>query len=305
MSEINRRKFLELAASFGAVLAWDSPSFGSVSGWRERRDAYPQGVASADPHPDNVMLWTRRPPLDGKAARQLSVEVAADSDFRRVIARAVAKISAETDWTCRVLAAGLKPGRVYWYRFTDEFGLGSRIGRTITAPSSTDARPVQFAFVSCQNVQQGACNAYRRMIFEDEQRAEADKLDFVLHLGDYIYEVVWYPEDRPQGMYSRRLRDIVRYKSGEKISDFHIPTTVEDYRSIYRAYLLDPDLQDARARWPFICMWDNHEFSWKGWQSQQNFSGVRPAQTRKVAAAQAWFEYQPARVIKATGQGID
>ncbi len=61
MSEINRRKFLELAASFGAVLAWNSPSLGSGSGWRERRDAYPQGVASADPHPDSVMLWTRRP----------------------------------------------------------------------------------------------------------------------------------------------------------------------------------------------------------------------------------------------------
>ena len=72
---------------------------------------------------------------------------------------------------------------------------------------------------------------------------------------------------------------------------------VDDYRALYRAYLLDPDLQDARARWPFVCMWDNHEFSWKGWQSQQNFSGVRPAQTRKVAANQAWFEYQPARVI--------
>jgi alkaline phosphatase D len=115
MSEINRRKFLELAASFGAVLAWSSPSIGSVSGWSERRDAYPQGVASADPHPDSVMLWTRRPPLDGKAARRLSVEVADDSAFRRVIARTVAKIGAETDWTCRVLAAGLKPGRVYWY----------------------------------------------------------------------------------------------------------------------------------------------------------------------------------------------
>jgi len=305
MSEISRRKFLELAASFGAVLAWSGPSIGSSGRWTERTDAYPQGVASADPHPDSVMLWTRRPPLDGKAARQLSVEISEDSDFRKIIAKSVAKNTADTDWTCRVLAAGLKPSRVYWYRFTDEFGFGSRVGRTATAPSNTDTRPVQFAFVSCQNVQQGACNAYRRMIFEDERRAEADRLDFVLHLGDFIYEIVWYPEDRPQGMYSRRLRDVVRYKSGEKVSDFHIPTTVEDYRSVYRAYLLDPDLQDARARWPFICMWDNHEFSWKGWQSQENFSGVRPAQTRKVAAAQAWFEYQPARVIKATSAGVD
>ena len=106
-------------------------------------------------------------------------------------------------------------------------------------------------------------------------------------------------------MYSRRLRDIVRFASGEKINDFHVPTTVDDYRALYRAYLLDPDLQDARARWPFVCMWDNHEFSWKGWQSQQNFSGVRPAQTRKVAANQAWFEYQPARVVKPGNPLVD
>jgi alkaline phosphatase D len=93
----------------------------------------------------------------------------------------------------------------------------------------------------------------------------------------------------------------VRYPHGEKINDYHVPVNVDDYRALYRGYLHDPDLQDARARWPFVCMWDNHEFSWRGWQSQQNFGGVRPAQTRKVAANQAWFEYQPARVAKSGG----
>ena len=62
---------------------------------------------------------------------------------------------------------------------------------------------------------------------------------------------------------------------------------------------LDPDLQDARARWPFVLLPDNHEFSWKGWQSQESFGSTLPAQTRKVAANQAWFEYQPARVVHA------
>ena len=185
---------------------------------------------------------------------------------------------------------------VYWYRFADGEGNGSRVGRTITAPAVDDARPVRFVFVSCQNANDGAQNAYRRMIFEDERAPEAERLGFVLHLGDFIYEVVWYPEDRPQGMYDRRLRDLVHYPHGEKIHDFHIPTTVEDYRAVYRAYLSDPDLQDARARWPFVNMWDNHEFSWLGWQSLQKFEGkTRPAQTRKVAANQAFFEYQPAR----------
>jgi len=302
MAKITRRQFIELASSLGAVLAWGSRGASeSVVQWRERREFYPQGVGSGDPHSESVILWTRRPPSQSNTATRLTVEVAEDSKFHRVVAGTEATLSAEADWTCRVLAAGLKPRRVYWYRFTDEWGFGSRIGRTITAPANADARPVSFSFVSCQNVQQGACNAYRRMIYEDERRTPDDQLGFVLHLGDFVYEVVWYPEDRPQGMYSRRLRDLVRYESGEKISDFHVPTTVDDYRALYRAYLQDPDLQDARARWPFVCMWDNHEFSWKGWQSQQNFSGVRPAQTRKVAACQAWFEYQPARVVNSLG----
>ena len=90
------------------------------------------------------------------------------------------------------------------------------------------------------------------MIWEDERKARDDQLGFVLHLGDFVYEVIWYPEDRPQGYYARRLRDIVRYPNGEKIRDFHVPTTVNDYRALYRAYLLDPDLQDARAHWPFV-----------------------------------------------------
>jgi alkaline phosphatase D len=107
-------------------------------------------------------------------------------------------------------------------------------------------------------------------------------------------------------MYDRSIRDIVRYPTGEKITDFHIPVTVDDYRAVYRAYLHDPDLQDARARFPFVNMWDNHEFSWRGWQSLQKFDVTsRPAQTRKVAANQTWFEYQPARVSKPSGPSLD
>ena len=295
---ISRRKFVELAAACGASLAFRSRLVrASNLSWTERRDLFPEGVASGDPHPDSVILWTRRPPVENSEARSLTLEVAADANFTRVVAQANTNVSAQTDWTCRVLATGLKPRTVYWYRFTDEQAHGSRVGRTITAPAPNDRRPVSFAFVSCQMVPAGACNAYRRMIWEDEQKPVPDQLGFVLHLGDFVYEIVWYPEDRAQ-YYARKLRDVVRYPTGEKIGDFHVPTTVDDYRTLYRRYLSDPDLQDARARWPFVCMWDNHEFSWKGWQSQQDFSGVKPAQTRKVAANQAWFEYQPARVIK-------
>jgi alkaline phosphatase D len=307
MTTINRREFLEMAIALGATAAWARPFVvrSSVS-WRERRDFYPEGVASGDPDSNSVLLWTRRAPKDGSTVQKVSIEVGEDESFSRVVATAEAPISVASDWTCRVLAGGLKPAKLYWYRFTDVHGNGSRVGRTITAPADDDTRHVRFAFVSCQNTNQGAQNAYRRMIFEDERAGEQDRLGFVLHLGDFIYELVWYPEDRPQGIYDRRLRDIVRYEHGEKIKDFHIPTVVGDYRAIYRNYLHDPDLQDARARWPFVCMWDNHEFSWLGWQGLQKFEGVtRPAQTRKVAANQAFFEYQPARLFKPSGPSLN
>lgn len=305
--EISRREFLAAAAALGASLAWgDAHARPSRVPWRERRELFPEGVASGDPQFDNVLLWTRYPRTDGSTEARLLLEVSEDPAFERIVATAHARVGAASDWTCRVLAGGLKPAREYWYRFTDDAGAGSRIGRTITAPGADDPRPVRFAFVSCQNVNQGAQNAYRRMIHEDQARPDAERLFFVLHLGDFIYEIVWYPEDRPQGMYDRRLRDVVRYASGEKVSDFHVPTTLDDYRAVYRAYLHDPDLQDARARWPFVAMWDNHEFSWLGWQSLLQLAGeTRPAQTRKVAANQAWFEYQPARVRKSGGTTLE
>ncbi|MCR8526606.1 alkaline phosphatase D family protein, partial [Escherichia coli] len=79
------------------------------------------------------------------------------------------------------------------------------------------------------------------MLFDDEQAAEADRLDFVLHLGDFIYDTVWLPADRPQGYFDRKLRHIVDFPNGEKIEDFHVPVTLADYRALYRAYLRDPD----------------------------------------------------------------
>lgn len=307
MAILTRRAFLEMAAAVGAVAAWSNPlATASTISWRERRALFPEGVASGDPDFASVLLWTRYAGAVQRQDAQLTVEVSDDETFKQVVAVAHVPVSRASDWTCRVLVGGLEAARVYWYRFTDPDGAGSRVGRTSTAPRNDDARPVRFAFVSCQNANDGAQNAYRRMIFEDERAPESERLGFVLHLGDFIYELVWYPEDRPQGMYDRQLHDIVRYPHGEKIDDFHVPTTVDDYRAIYRAYLKDADLQDARAHFPFVNMWDNHEFSWKGWQSLQIFDGkTRPAQTRKVAANQAFFEYQPARIQKPSGPSLE
>ena len=142
------------------------------------------------------------------------------------------------------------------------------------------------------------------MIWEDERAARGEQLGFVLHLGDFIYEVVWYPGGAAAGHSTRgRMRDLVRYPHGEKIT--RLSRARRRWTTTARSTAptcTDPDLQDARARWPFVCMWDNHEFSWKGWQSIRKLRrGTRPAQTRKVAANQAWFEYQPARVARPPG----
>src|SRR3954469_20119119 len=167
---LSRREFVQLAAAMGASLAWTGPARASRTNWREARDLCPEGVASGDPDPNSVILWTRRP-FDAGGRHILTVEVAEDKTFRRVVARAPAPVSAAADWTTRVLVGGLKPARTYWYRFTDEEQGGSRVGRTRTAPALDDTRPVNFAFVSCQSVNEGKLNGYRRMIYEDERAA--------------------------------------------------------------------------------------------------------------------------------------
>ena len=301
-----RRSFIAAAAAFGATPVWAlSNAAASRRRWVERRDLYPEGVASGDPEPTSVVLWTRRPFSDGRAQATLHVEVAEDAAFHRVIAAAEAGVSEESDWTCRVLVGGLKPDHVYWYRFTDGDGYGSRVGRTITAPKIDDPRTVRFAFVSCQSVNEGAQNAFRRMIWEDQRAPAERRLGFVLHLGDFIYEVVEYPDEVPH-RYDRTVYDIGRVPDGRKVDNFHVPTTLDGYRMVYRAHIRDPDIQDARACFPFVCIGDNHEFSWQGWQSFIKYDGkAEPAQALRVAANQAWWEYIPSRVRKASGPALD
>ena len=303
---MNRRQFLASAPSLWASAVWATRSAATSSrvAWREDRAAYPQGVASGDPDEHSVVLWTRRP-FDQGERHALTVEVALDAHFRRVVATARAPVLAAADWTCRAHVGGLSPRTIYWYRFTDDSGAGSRIGRTITAPRASDPRPVRFAFVSCQSVNEGAQNAFRRMIWEDERAPADGKLGFVLHLGDFIYEVVEYPEEVPH-RYSRTIYDLGHIPDARKVGNFYVPTNLAGYRHVYRAHIDDPDIQDARAHFPFVCIGDNHEFSWQGWQSFIKYGAkIEPAQPLRVAANQAWWEYIPSRVRKVSGVGLD
>lgn len=297
-SELDRRTFLRrFGALAGCFVARASLPFrpagleaATVSGF-----TFPQGVASGDPTPETVVLWTRVQVADGaEAPVPLRAQVSRSAGFREVLVDRSMTVGSESDHTLRLLVDGLEAGERYFYRFVAPDGTTSETGRTFTAPDPDDPAPVRLAMVSCQHHQLGYMTPYRRMIHEDEARDADDQIRLVLHLGDFIYEEVWYPEEQATFL-RRRVRDTIRFPHGGRTGTLRYPVSLDDYRYLYKAYLSDPDLRAARARWPFVCTWDDHEFSNNSWQSQEMYEGSgRPAQSRKVAANQAWFEYIPA-----------
>ena len=262
----------------GASLAWVGPARGSrVQLARAARPLSPR--ASPRAIPIRTASSCGRGVRSSRATRQLlTVEVAEDEAFRRVVAHAQAPVSAARTGPRAFWSAGSSRRATYWYRFTDADGNGSRVGRTITAPRPNDPRPVNFAFVSCQDVNEGKLNAYRRMIFEDE-RAPAGRAAR-LRSAPRRFHLRGRPVSRrgedPLRPHDLRGRAHPASRT-RKVGNFHIPLTVDGYRAVYKGYLADPDLQDARARWPFVCIWDNHEFSWQGWQSIVQAGGADAA----------------------------
>ncbi|MDH5675326.1 MAG: alkaline phosphatase D family protein [Myxococcales bacterium] len=270
--------------------------------------SFPQGVASGDPRPNSVMLWTRAEPEDGESSVMVELQVALDESFADLVVEQTLEAGLEHDHTLRVVVEALSPSTTYYYRFVSGEG-ESRVGRTWTAPEADDDVAVGLAWVSCQDFTSGFHGAYRRMINDDEQAAESDRVRFVLHVGDFIYETrreefqTALDEDLERVDLIDRdgvPRTVAPFPSGggETASGGSFAQTVDDYRHLYKSYLGDPDLQDARARWPFVCIWDDHEFSNDCWQTQANYTSEHstdePSQSRRVAANQAWFEYIPA-----------
>src|ERR1700759_5309426 len=133
---ITRRKFLQgffIVSALPGKTGWAKKLPTLLA---ERRDLFPQGVASGDPTSDSVILWTRRPPINGSSSSKLFVEISTTPEFKNILAKGTAHIGVEPDWTCRFMAKELKPNREYWYRFVDDHGFASRVGRTITAPAN-------------------------------------------------------------------------------------------------------------------------------------------------------------------------
>ncbi|MFI9718752.1 alkaline phosphatase D family protein [Streptomyces sp. NPDC052396] len=249
------------------------------------KPAFLHGVASGDPLPDGILLWTRVTPApdavpgSGRGpAVEVGWQVAEDAGFRHVVARGEVTTSAAADHTVKADVRGLRPATDYFFRFTAG-GVNSPAARTRTAPAADAAADrLRFGVVSCANWESGYFSAYRHL-------AARRDLDAVLHLGDYIYE----------------------YKSGEYpaakyVVRPHQPTheiiTLADYRTRHGHYKTDPDLQALHHALPVIAIWDDHEFADNAWSggAVNHTPGAEGEWAARVAAAkQAYFEWMPVR----------
>jgi alkaline phosphatase D len=320
---LKRRDFLKLTGTFFATASLAGvPGCGDNDGGGGSAGdiLFNEGVASGDPRTDRVVLWTRCVRKDPADAADISlvVEVASDERFETIVVSQDVTASASADFTVRVVVDGLMPDRYYYYRFVA--GVDEVVGRTRTAPAADADVAVNFAWVSCQDYGAGYFTAYKQMIADDQARPEAEQIRFVVHLGDFIYESNGEGYHAPLNENLEPIQIMNADGTPRVVGDFpsgggELPLgryarDLSDYRFLYRRFLSDPDLRAARARWPFIQTWDDHEFSNDCWQSQANYtddSGLNEAQQpRKVAANQAWFEYVPALLsgLDASAPGV-
>lgn len=260
---------------------------------------FPQGVASADPGSGSVVLWTRAVPDDGASQCAVTLDISEQEDFASPLASRQLSVQADNDYTLRVWVEDLAPDRWYYYRFRGAQGSVSRTGRTRTAPAADQARDLRLAFVSCQNYEQAFYGGWARMLEDDLAAPPGEGIDAVLHLGDFIYERSWH--SRQDG--SAPSRVLPPFPDGHAGPDNRYAVSLADYRHLYRTYLSDPHLQAARARWPFICTWDDHEFSDDNFQSYSQYTREPKLEAqRKADANRAWFEYVPCALDELPGQ---
>lgn len=244
--------------------------------------AYPfsLGVASGDPLPNGVVLWTRLAPdpLNGGGMPGANVPVqwlvARDENMRQVVRSGTAMATPEFAHSVHVEVEGLQPDRWYWYQFRVENEV-SQVGRTRTAPTpGASLNQLNFAFVTCQKWEDGFYCAYRRLAEEE--------LDLVFHLGDYIYEY---------GINSSNTRNIALPEQFRQETK-----TLEQYRLRYALYKSDPDLQKAHALFPFVVTWDDHEVDNDYTDAiSENNDPVADFLQRRAAAYQAYYEHLPLR----------
>ncbi|MEN5363793.1 alkaline phosphatase D family protein [Brevundimonas intermedia] len=250
--------------------------------------AFLHGVASGDPDTRSAVFWTHVTPADPSVGDvAVMLEVAHDAGFRDIVRRSTdLRARAERDFTVKhdLDGQGLEPGAEYFYRFVAN-GVTSPAGRVRTLPEGATAE-MALAVVSCQLYPGGLFNAYDAL-------SKLDRLDAVVHLGDYIYEYGAEPSD--YGMSSGAALERVPQPPHEIVS-------LADYRTRHAQYKSDPDLQAAHARAPFICVWDDHEVANDAWMmGAENHQPETEGDfaTRKAAALRAYYEWMPIREPKA------
>jgi len=230
-------------------------------------------VASGEPGPDQVLLWTRYASAQDTA---LKWELAEDADFARVVAQGDTVASPASDCCARAWAKGLQPGHWYFYRFIAPDGEKSPVGRTKTLPVGKVDK-FRIAVFSCSNYGFGWFNAYGHA-------AEVGDFDLVLHLGDYFYE------------YERGNYPSAKEGLAERILPDHETVTLAQYRERFATYRADPDLQRLHQLYPVISMWDDHEVANDAWKDgAENHQPDREGSyaVREATAEQVYREWLP------------
>jgi len=271
MLRIDRRSLL-MTATLG-LGAYAVPGFGQGDSVAALT-GFTHAVASGEPGPDSMLLWTRFVPADGKPIH-LIAEVSTTADFASIVAKGTAITGPWRDWTTKITVEGLKPGTRYFYRFIGPDGTASPVGRTKTLPEGPQAKAFKAAIFSCSNMPFGWFNAYAHA-------AARDDLDLAIHLGDYFYEykLGGYPS----------LKDQVRATAPDNEL-----LQIADYRLRYASYRADPDLQALHTRLPMIVQWDDHESANDSWEggAENHQANEGDWGTRRNAALQAYREWMP------------
>lgn len=279
-NNITRRGALLSGLAVGATSCASTPKMTPyVAANEAATGVFMHGVASGDPGPDSVVIWTRISTDAGAGSRAIVVwEVATDEAFTNIRARGEAVTGMSHDWTVKALAGDLEPGSTYFYRFRLDDQV-SPVGRTKTLPEGAlDA--ARFAVMSCSNYPFGHFNVYDLVAREDD-------LDAVIHLGDYIYE---YGRNGYGGEAGAAL--------GRNHEPAHEILTLADYRTRHAQYKSDPASRAMHARHPIIPIWDDHETSNNSWNDgAENHDPATEGEwnARRRAALQAYYEWMPVR----------